>query len=124
MTHTEMIEVENRSAPSEITPAERARPSARTDEQIAREPLFNSNEAEVLRSEWRRIQASFVDAPEQSVREADELVARAIKRLSENFSGERSRMEHDWSQGQEVGTEDFRQALRRYRSFFERLLSV
>jgi hypothetical protein len=47
-----------------------------------------------------------------------------IKRLAEVFANERSKMEADWSRGQDVSTEDLRQALRRYRSFFDRLLSV
>jgi hypothetical protein len=51
-------------------------------------------------------------------------VATAIKRLAEVFADERNKLERDWGQGQDVSTEDLRQALRRYRSFFDRLLSV
>jgi hypothetical protein len=58
------------------------------------------------------------------VRQADELVASLMKRLAEAFAAERERLEGDWDQGEEVSTEELRQALRRYRSFFDRLLSV
>jgi hypothetical protein len=47
-----------------------------------------------------------------------------MQRLAKMFTDERSNLEHQWSAGSEVSTEDLRMALRRYRSFFERLLSV
>jgi hypothetical protein len=33
-------------------------------------------------------------------------------------------LEEQWSRGQEASTEDLRQALKRYREFFQRLLTV
>lgn len=87
-------------------------------------PLFNEGELNDLRSRWQAIQGSFVDEPRNTVQQADELVATTMKRLAEIFSSERSKMEGEWSRGDEVSTEDLRQALRRYRSFFDRLLSV
>ena len=87
-------------------------------------PLFNATDTEEMRSRWQQIQGSFVDEPRKSVEQADDLVAQAIKRLAEMFSNERSKLEADWSRGEEASTEDLRQALRRYRSFFDRLLSV
>lgn len=89
-----------------------------------RDPLFAGDETENFRTRWHDIQGSFVDEPRRAVEQADQLVATVIKRLAEVFAQERNRMEHDWSQGQDVSTEDLRQALRRYRSFFDRLLSV
>ena len=65
-----------------------------------------------------------VDEPRQSVENADSLVASAIKRLAEMFARERSSLEQQWAQGGDVSTEDLRVALQRYRSFFDRLLSV
>jgi len=47
-----------------------------------------------------------------------------MKRLAEIFAQERSNLEGQWDQGENVSTEDLRLALRRYRSFFSRLLSV
>jgi hypothetical protein len=87
-------------------------------------PLFDENETGRMRERWQEIQGNFVDEPRAAVEQADELVASTIKRLAEMFATERSRLESDWSRGDEVSTEDLRQALRRYRSFFDRLLTM
>lgn len=94
------------------------------DETPKQTPLFDEHEGNDLRGRWQRIQADFVDDPKASVEQADELVATSIKRLAEMFASERSNLESTWSRGGEVSTEDLRQALRRYRSFFDRLLSI
>lgn len=87
-------------------------------------PLFAQNEAADFRSRWEKIQINFVDEPRKAVEQADELVANAIKKLAESFANERQRLESDWDKNENVSTEDLRLALRRYRSFFDRLLSV
>jgi hypothetical protein len=51
-------------------------------------------------------------------------VAEVIKRLAQSFADERTRLEQQWSRGENVSTEDLRLALRHYRSFFDRFLSV
>lgn len=89
-----------------------------------RTPLFAADETEHLRSDWSAIQTAFVDEPRQCVEKADQLVARVVQRLAESFSQERSGLERQWSKGEDVSTEDLRIALQRYRSFFDRLLSV
>jgi hypothetical protein len=86
--------------------------------------LFTPGDADNFRARWRDIQGEFVDEPRHAVEEANELVARAIERLTDVFSKERGKLEQEWGQGKDVSTEDLRQALRRYRSFFDRLLSV
>jgi len=65
-----------------------------------------------------------VDEPRRSVEQADALVAEVIKRLANSFAEERSKLEGQWGRGGDVSTEDLRVALRRYRSFFDRLLNV
>ena len=87
-------------------------------------PLFEQGESEQFRSRWNSIQVQFVDEPRRSVEQADELVAQTMKRLAEMFARERERLEQDWDRGDNVSTEDLRVALQRYRSFFDRLLSV
>lgn len=87
-------------------------------------PLFPNAELESLRTRWKEIQTAFVDEPRKAVEQADGLVASAMKRLAEVFSEERSRLEKQWDRGESVSTEDLRVALQRYRSFFDRLLSV
>jgi hypothetical protein len=86
--------------------------------------LFAGDEAQRFRTEWKDIQITFVDEPRGAVEKADGLVARAIQRLAQMFADERGRLEGEWSRGGDVSTEDLRVALRRYRSFFDRLLSV
>jgi hypothetical protein len=87
-------------------------------------PLFDPEMAGQLRERWTQIQASFVDEPRAAVEQADGLVADAIQRLARTFAGERQNLESRWDRGTDVSTEDLRQALRRYRSFFDRLLNV
>jgi hypothetical protein len=87
-------------------------------------PLFPESELGRLRDDWSRIQTGFVDEPRKAVEQADGLVASTMKRLAEVFAQERSNLEQQWSHGNDVSTEDLRQALQRYRSFFQRLLTI
>jgi hypothetical protein len=86
--------------------------------------LFPAGEMDNFRARWREIQGDFVDEPRHAVEQANDLVERVTQRLTDVFAGERSKLEKEWGQGKDVSTEDLRQALRRYRSFFDRLLSV
>lgn len=92
------------------------------EEQMA--SLFNPDEASNLRRRWDEIQVGFVDEPRRCVEAADNLVASTMKRMAEMFAEERSKLESQWDKGDNVSTEDLRVALRRYRSFFNRLLSM
>ena len=87
-------------------------------------PLFPPEATEGYRARWSGIQTGFVDEPRKAVEEADTLVAEVMKELAEAFAGERRQLEAQWERAEHVSTEDLRQAMRRYRSFFERLLSV
>jgi hypothetical protein len=87
-------------------------------------PLFHDEEGGGFRSRWEAIQTGFVDEPRVAVEQADSLVAEVMKRLAEVFADERTNLEQQWGRGDNVSTEDLRIALKRYRSFFERLLSV
>ena len=86
--------------------------------------LLADNESADLRARWGDIQVGFVDEPRRAVQDADSLVAQTMKRLAEVFADERGTLERQWSKGEDVSTEDLRVALTRYRSFFDRLLSV
>jgi hypothetical protein len=87
-------------------------------------PLLPADRTSSFTERWEQSQRSFVDDPRTSVQEADELVADVIKQLASQFAEERSRLEGQWSRGEDVSTEDLRLALQRYRSFFNRLLKV
>jgi len=86
--------------------------------------LFPGEELQGLRTRWKEIQTGFVDEPRRAVEQADGLVASAMKRLAEVFAEERAGLEKQWDRGDSVSTEDLRVALQRYRTFFDRLLSV
>ncbi|QTR04750.1 hypothetical protein J7S33_08025 [Saccharothrix algeriensis] len=88
------------------------------------EALFTTDEAGGYRSEWRALQADFVDDPRDAVRRADELVAQVIQSLATTFAEHKRSLEGQWQEGGQADTEELRLALRRYRSFFDRLLSV
>jgi ABC-type phosphonate transport system ATPase subunit len=87
-------------------------------------PLFSEEMERELRTQWHEIQTGFVDEPRKAVEKADELVARAMQQLTQSFSNQRNSLERQWEQAEKISTEDLRLALRRYRSFFERLLSI
>jgi hypothetical protein len=87
-------------------------------------PLFANEDAGGYRTRWSAIQTGFVDEPRKAVEEADTLVAEVMKRLAEVFAEERHQLESRWEHADQVSTEDLRLAMRRYRSFFERLLSL
>jgi hypothetical protein len=101
------------------------RPIARDDAaDDSLEPLFASDRSDELRGRWQDVQAQFVDDPRNTVEQADALVAELLDELAREFSNARSGLERQWSEGEDVSTEDLRLTLRRYRSFFERLLAA
>lgn len=92
--------------------------------ETAAAPLFDRTVAEELRGRWTDVQVGFVDEPRRAVEQADALVADVLGRLTDGFAAERQSLEQQWTRGDDVSTEDLRMALRRYRSFFDRLLSI
>lgn len=88
------------------------------------EPLFPKTETEAYRSDWHGIQGDFVDDPKRAVEQADRLVATLIQRLESQFANERKGLEEGWSKNGDASTEDLRLAFRKYRAFFDRLLSL
>jgi hypothetical protein len=87
-------------------------------------PLLAGDAIQDFRTRWDRIQTAFVDDPRSAVKQADELVAMAMKRLAETFAEQRGGLERQWDRGDDVSTEDLRLALQKYRAFFQRLLAV
>jgi hypothetical protein len=86
--------------------------------------LFPQDMAQDFRSRWDEVQIGFVDDPKQTVRKADELVAQVMKSLAQKFADERSKFESQFDEQGTASTENLRVALRGYRSFFQRLLSL
>ncbi|HET9206175.1 MAG TPA: hypothetical protein VFO28_08075 [Burkholderiaceae bacterium] len=90
------------------------------DEPLA--PLFHADVAQGFRARWDATQIGFVDDPRQAVQQADELVAQVMKSLAQSFADERRQLEAQMKET--ASTENLRVALQRYRSFFQRLLSL
>jgi hypothetical protein len=106
-------------------------PVADTSGELGQQPrtdsdqtLFGDHELTDFHSRWTEVQAAFVDDPRDCVQKADGLVSDVVDKLTAGFAQARSRLEEQWSRGEEVSTEDLRIALQRYRDFFERLLAV
>lgn len=103
--------------------SENQAPSGPTTEELV--PLFEEEAAKKFRSRWLGIQSKFVDDPRDSVKQADDLVADIIKSVTMSFADRRMDLEKQWNSGENnISTEDMRLALKRYRSFFERLLTL
>ena len=115
--------IENRLSTADLANAARVEHPVYTDQE-QNPPLFAQPDAQEFRTRWQKIQTGFVDEPRNAVQQADELVANTIQRLAQVFSEERTKLEAGWDRNDDVSTEDLRVALRRYRSFFDRLLSV
>jgi hypothetical protein len=85
-------------------------------------PLFEDRVAEQLRSHWLEIQTRFVDDPNQSLKDADDLIIHMIENVISTLSEKRMTIEGQWQRDDQVSTEDLRLALKYYRSFFNSLL--
>lgn len=107
-----------------VDAAVEAEPPRVDHESSTAEMLFAGDDVADLRSRWAGVQAAFVDNPKDCVQKADHLVSDLVEHLTTGFAQARSRLEEQWSQGQEASTEDLRVALMHYREFFDRLLAV
>ncbi|MGW0410492.1 hypothetical protein ACWDZX_04225 [Streptomyces collinus] len=96
--------------------------SGPSDEELPQ--LLADDEERAFRDRWQTVQNRFVDDPRQAVHDADTLVAEVMQTLATTFAQHKKDLEGQWGEGQQVDTEELRGALRRYRSFFNRLLST
>ena len=87
-----------------------------------RTSLIEPERAESYNSRWKELKGEFVDDPRGAVRGANELVGEVLDELEELFRRQRTDLEHGLG-SEQTTTEDLRQALIRYRFFFDRLLS-
>jgi phosphoglycolate phosphatase-like HAD superfamily hydrolase len=121
---TDDIGAEAIREPEPATDAVEAEPPRVDHESSTAEMLFAGDDVADLRARWAGVQAAFVDNPKECVQKADHLVSDLVEHLTTGFAEARSRLEEQWSQGQEASTEDLRVALMHYREFFDRLLAV
>jgi hypothetical protein len=107
-----------------VDPSASSTPARMSDESDLTDGLFGEHDLADLRNRWNDVQAGFVDDPRECVQRADGLVSSTVEQLTASFAQTRSRLEDQWSRGEEASTEDLRIALKRYRDFFDRLLAV
>lgn len=88
-----------------------------------RERLVPAARAQEYGARWDAVKGAFVDEPRQAVRQADVLVGELLDELERLFREQRNGLEQGLDTDAAT-TEDLRLALRRYRSFFDRLLSL
>lgn len=116
---------EQRLAPDDLQqPVAEQRAPADREQDESLDPLFSPDAARDFRASWDAVQIGFVDDPQQAVRKADELVRQVLDNLSQTFSNQRGTLEGQTGQAQQESTEQLRMALRRYRAFLQRLLSL
>jgi hypothetical protein len=87
-----------------------------------RTSLIEPERTESYNSRWKELKGEFVDDPRRAVRGANELVGELLDELEELFRSQRTGLEEGLD-GEQITTEDLRQALIRSRLFFDRLLS-
>ena len=97
-------------------------PYARADSPTPLVSLLTHQESEAFRLRWNEIQSKFIDEPRSAVQQADGLVLAVVDNITKMFFREHGNLELQWKQGGEASTEDLRQALQHYRSFFNRLV--
>lgn len=86
--------------------------------------LLTPQDEEGFRARWHDVQNKFVDDPREAVHTADALVADVMQQLATTFAAHKQELEGQWNRGEQANTEDLRQALRHYRTFFNRLLTT
>jgi hypothetical protein len=103
----------------------RHQPRAGRPDELPADPerMVTAERAQSFGARWDEVKGQFVDEPRQAVARADALVGELLDELGELFAQQRRSIEQDLDTD-DVSTEDLRVALRRYRSFFDRLLSV
>jgi len=95
-----------------------------TREEAKLAPLFSQEAAADFRLRWDLVQRGFDDDPREAVHAAEELVAQITQNLAQSFAKQRSELEKRLDQAESPTKENVRSALRHYRSYFERLLSI
>ncbi|HEY6424998.1 MAG TPA: hypothetical protein VIY28_17505 [Pseudonocardiaceae bacterium] len=119
-TATEPRTAEPQGADPGLAQAQPEEASGRTGDQAAAdgdaERVGLLTDAAGLRAEWQRVQGTFVDDPESAVHEASALVERTLDEIRANIGSA--------GISETPSTEDLRVSFRRYREFFQRLLSA
>ena len=93
-------------------------------QKVRESELLSPSSRSAFGERWTTVQAGFVDDPRKALAEADGLVNEVISSIHDSFAEHRTKLEQQWETGAEASTEDLRLTLQKYRSFFDRLLSL
>lgn len=85
--------------------------------------LIDPERGRSYQQRWNVLKGEFVDEPRRAVHDANQLVGEVLDEMEEVFRRQRDDLEQQFAR-QDASTEDLRQALGRYREFFDRLLSL
>jgi hypothetical protein len=116
---TEYIET---TAGEKVEQFERMAP--RKIEENRSEPWLADAEIDELQSRWNSVQIEFIDEPRASVEQAEALVAETTEKIVRMLSERKASVDQDWRSNNDITTEDLRMALQRYRTFFNRLITM
>jgi hypothetical protein len=100
-------------------PQHRATPAEHHDDQV-----FEDQDVERYREQWRELQSGFVDEPKSAVREADSLVSQMMETFTAHLTERKRALSGQWEGDGDKDTEQLRLALRRYRALFDQMLAV
>ncbi|MEV0359054.1 hypothetical protein AB0H71_23655 [Nocardia sp. NPDC050697] len=117
-------DVEPHSATVSREPAVPATTATTPESADTGKPLFDRDLLDVLNTRWKEVQGSFVDNPHDAVTRADLLVAETVEQITTRWSEHQQQLQGRWSRGTDGDTENLRQALRDYRTFFQKLLTL
>lgn len=99
-------------------PQRRATPAGHDDR------VFEDQDVERYREQWRELQSGFVDEPKSAVREADSLVSQMMETFTAHLTERKRALSGQWDGDGDRDTEQLRLALRRYRALFDQMLAV
>ncbi len=85
--------------------------------------FWSDQSASGLRERWRDLQLRFVDDPRAAATEADAVLKETIEALGQSLQAARADLS-DWRDQHEGDTEGLRQAMQRYRTVLDRVLSL
>lgn len=105
-----------------VSPDKSQTPEAQSTPGPQVESILNEATLRDFRARWDQVQTSFVDDPRHAVEQADALIGAVVKRIADQLAEDRTKLEEQWSQGQNVSTEELRQNFKRYRALFDRLI--
>ncbi|GAA4600038.1 hypothetical protein BJY16_003320 [Actinoplanes octamycinicus] len=112
-----------RSAPAEEDEAAAESGPAGEEETVIRATIWDEDAARHFRAAWHEVKAEFVDDPVNALTRAHDLLTDAVNELTEVLLAERDDLDPLRGTGT-PDTESMRMAMRGYREFLDRILSL